>query len=42
VQVVVETRAPLGYEDETGFHVVNENSPVPSDAAMRMTPGRTS
>jgi hypothetical protein len=39
VQVVIETRAPLGYEDETGFHVVNEKTPVSSDAAMRMMPG---
>lgn len=40
MQVVIETRAPLGYEDETGFHVVDEKSPGPSDAPIRMMPGR--
>ena len=41
-QTVIEAKAPLGYEDETGFHVVNEKSPALSDAAMQFMPGRAS
>jgi hypothetical protein len=41
-QSVIEAKAPLGYEDETGFHVVNEKSPVLSDAAMQFMLGRAS
>jgi hypothetical protein len=41
-QAVIEAKAPMGYEDETGFHIVNEKSPIPSDVALRMKLGSAS
>jgi len=39
LQAALEARAPLGYEDETGFHLQEENASALSGAARPTSSG---